>query len=215
MSTLILRQLLLSGTVLCSVSAFSQRVPCQDSSAVPATDRWYVYRDVCSVENHGEWTNWMPTESGDMITLDLTSNEAPFYGSTHVAVSLSFSEPYWAGIAVASFPDYWGEQEADDAFDLSDFNVLVFHARGRQGGEKIRVQVAIAGDKPYGDSALTAPGTGWLELAADWGRYELRLDGYDLRRVITPFVFVSSRDANTRGQIEFDLDEIFFTRVSP
>lgn len=177
----------------------------------PKSHKWYVYKDADSKENHGEWTNWLPENSGDMLNLSLVSNKSRAYGSTAVRVDVRFQHPWWCGIAISSQENYWGEEPSDFAYDLSRARKLVFHARGEEGGEMIRVKVAIAGDKPHGDSSVRPADTRWLRLSREWRRYELPLDGYDLKRVITPFAFVTDRVHNEAEAIRFYLDEIYFT----
>src|SRR6185436_1393695 len=124
--------------------------------------------------------------------------------------------PGWAGLAAASADDYWGRAPSDAAYDLSAARNLVFFARGARGGESIQVKVAIAGDQPYGDSAPYPAETPWITLGKDWARYELPLESFDLRRVITPFAFVVSRaHGSGSGAFTFYLDEIYFEMEAP
>jgi hypothetical protein len=178
------------------------------TSALAAPARWYVYSDGGASGNHGEWTNYMPAEAGKMIKLSLVDTDRPHLGKTCIKAEVQWRAPFWCGVAVSSLPDFWGEKEGK-AFDLRKAKRLVFHARGARGGEVVQFKVAIAGDKPFGDSARSPASTEWLRLTRDWQRYELDVSGLDLSRVVTPFCFVTSRDYN-RGNISFFLDEIYF-----
>mgnify|MGYP001571510438 CR=1 FL=1 len=173
--------------------------------------RWYVYRDADSSLNHGEWTNWMPGNAGKMVQLDLTDKTEPASGSTAVRVVVKLEDPNWCGIAVASFPDGWGLKPQPAYEELKNAKKLVFFARGHKGeGETIKVKVAIAGDKPHGDSAKIPAETEWITLGKSWKKYELSLKGYDLTRVITPFAFVTDKAHNSGGALTFYLDDIYF-----
>lgn len=88
----------------------------------------------------------------------------------------------------------------------------MFYAKGERGGEAIQVKVAVAGDKQFGDSALSPAATPWLTLKKTWQRYELPIDPQhtDLKRVVTPFCFVTSQDQNDAKEITFYLDHIYF-----
>ncbi len=177
----------------------------------PSRERWYIYKDADSEENHGEWTNWMAEKDpGRMITLSLVEKEHPYSGSTCVRINMNLSEQSWGGIAVASLANYWGKTPSDFAYDLREAQRLVFHARGERGDEMIQVKVAIAGSEPYGDSIKTPISSRWIRLTTEWQRYELSVEGHNLRRVITPFAFVADRAHNSESSITFYLDEIYF-----
>jgi hypothetical protein len=179
----------------------------------PNRQRWYIYKDADSEENHGEWTNWMAEEGQNpkkVMELNLRDEAFPYSGRTAIKVRVNFQNSDWGGVAVASLPNYWGEQPSEFCYDLSNAQRLIFHAKGELGGECIQVKVAIAGDQPYGDSARTPAATRWITLSTEWQMYELSLEGYNLRRVITPFCFVTDRPHNNRESITFYLDEIYF-----
>jgi hypothetical protein len=184
---------------------FVKPVMGQDSRA-----RWYVYNDSGSDENHGEWTNLVPAQAAQMIKLSLVDRTRPFSGTTAVRVDVKFLEPWWCGIAVASFADYWGKKPSAAAYDLRGARKLVFYARGEKGGEGLQIKTAITGDQKYGDSAKLPAATKWLVLTKDWQRYELDLAGLDLKRVVTPFSFVTNRDHNADPAVTFYLDDIYF-----
>lgn len=188
-------------------------VPSQNGSGFirPNTQKWYIYKDADSKENHGEWTNWMAQRNPEnMMELSLVDRTHPYSGDTAIKVKVNFKNSSWGGIAVASLPNYWGETQSNFAYDLSNAERLVFYARGESGGESIQVKVAIAGDKPYGDSSKIPASTRWINLSAGWQRYELSLEGFNLRRVITPFSFVTDKAHNGRDSITIYLDEIYF-----
>ncbi len=169
-----------------------------------SSNPWYIYKNGDFPQNHGEWTNWMPKEAGKMIKLSLVDKGAPFSPPTAVRVDVTFQDPGWCGIAVASAPDYWGETPGS-GYDLSKAKKLVFYAKGEKGGESVQIKMAVTGDKKFGDSARMPTATPWLTLTKEWTRYELPLEykRSELKRVITPFVFVTSRDHNATPAITF------------
>ena len=174
--------------------------------------RWYVYKDADSPENHGIWSGWMPKEGAKMVTmnLDCRDEQSKATGETTIRTDVRLSFPWWCGVVVTCKEGYWGETPYVGAYRLSRAKRLVFKARGEKGGESIQVKVAIAGDKPYGDSAKVPAATPWLSLTKDWKVYELSMQGVDLSRVITPFCWVVNKDENGAGPVAFYLDDIYF-----
>lgn len=94
--------------------------------------------------------------------------------------------------------------------DLSRAKKLVFHAKGEHSGERIQIKAAIAGDQPFSDSADQPVDKGWIELKKAWGKYEVSVDGDQLKRVITPFAVIANIDMNPSGRIAFYVDEIYY-----
>lgn len=194
---------------LCLVAMCVQPAVAQE----PREEKWYVYRDSTSKENHGVWSNFMPAEAGKIIKLSLVHQTDPQAGDSCIRVDVKWQEPFWAGVAVSCAANYWGETASATAFDLRRAKKLVFFARGARGGESIQAKVAIAGDKTHGDSARHPAETEWLVLTKSWKRFEIDLTGKNLERVITPFTFVSSKDRSP-GDFTFFLDEIYFVMDS-
>ncbi len=170
-----------------------------------------IYDDAGSAANRGSWSNIMGSGDGAAVTVDLADPTQPASGATAVRLDFVFGQTpgSWAGIVVASAPGYWGE-EPGPGFDLGSAGRLVFSARGANGGERIRVKVAISGDAAHGNSAPLPFDTGWLSLAARWRTYELPVDGHALERVITPFVVIANRAHNPAGRATVYLDDIRF-----
>jgi hypothetical protein len=192
---------------------------CDASLVVPKgplnnSKRKYIYKDLLAPSARGEWSNWMTT-SGDspaqhIRNVDLDDRRHP-YGGTGESVRIDFhlGRKDWAGVAVASSPNCWGESCCPAFYDLVGARRLVFHARGGHGGEVIEVKVAILGDKPYGDSATIPATSGTVTLRPNWQRYDVNLTQTNLSRVVTPFsVFASG--AHNPSDMEIFLDEIYF-----
>jgi hypothetical protein len=170
-----------------------------------------LYEDAGSSENSGSWSNVITGGDGATITVDLADRSRPGSGETAVRLDFTFGPTpgSWAGLVVSSAPGYWGDGPGP-AFDLRPAGRLVFSARGANGGERIRVKVAVAGDATYGDSAPLPFDSGWLTLDSDWRTLQLAFDGTGLQRVVTPFAVIANRANNPAGRATVYLDSIRF-----
>ncbi len=131
-------------------------------------------------------------------------------GGTAVRLDFALPPPFgWAGVVVLAAPEAWGAAPGP-AFDLSAAACLSFRARGRDGGERLRVKVAVAGDQPFGDSTPLPFDSGWLSLSTDWQRIALPVDGRRLGRVVTPFALIANHQHNPGGRMTLWLDAIHF-----
>jgi hypothetical protein len=180
----------------------------QPSEPEAAENRWYVYRDAGEKKNHGEWTNWMPGGSRKLIKVNVADSVDPESGSTCVRIDVTWAPPSWCGIAVASADEYWGEKPGP-GYDLRRAKKLVFSARGAKGGEIIHAKVAIAGDKPFGDTAAVPAVLRDIMLKNTWEQFELDVSKIRRDRVITPFCIVTNQDLNPENITVF-LDNIYF-----
>lgn len=205
-----LRYFVYLGVVLGIVTAYLAFSGVDVTAQKDNETRWYVYRDGQSGSNHGEWTNYMPKTGGEMIRLNLMDTANPASGDTCVQVAVNLKRPWWCGIAVTCKADYWGTSPWKAAYDLSGTTKLIFKARGQKGGETIQVKVAILGGKPYGDSTPIPAASSWIKLTKAWQTYELDLTGYNLKRLITPFCWVTNKAHNRGGEFVFYLDDIYF-----
>ena len=180
----------------------------QTSESGGAENRWYVYRDAGATENHGQWTNWMPGGTRKLIRVNIEDKTEPESGSTCIRVDITWAPPSWCGIAVSSADEYWGEKPGP-SYDLRRAKKLVFSARGANGGEIIHAKVAIAGDKPFGDTAQVPAVLRDVTLKKTWEQFELDVSKIRRDRVITPFCFVTNQDLNPEN-ITIFLDNIYF-----
>jgi hypothetical protein len=191
------------------VAAFHETTRAEQASEPSGTEnRWYVYRDAGAKENHGEWTNWMPGGSRKLIKVNVQDSADPESGSTCVRVDITWAPPSWCGIAVSSADEYWGEKPGP-GYDLRRAKKLVFSARGAKGGEILHAKVAIAGDKPFGDTATVPAVLRDVTLKNTWERFELDVSKMRRDRVITPFCIVTNQDLNPENVTVF-LDNIYF-----
>lgn len=165
---------------------------------------FFVYREAGSPENHGFWTNVIPGGVEGALRIDVA---APVDGGTAVRLDFDLARAPWSGIIVASAPNYWGTQPGP-GFDLAGSRALVFRARGEQGGERVRVKAAVAGDQAYGDSSPLPLDSGWITLAAGWQEFRIDAGGRDLSRIITPLMVIANDKHNPRQRITVFLDDI-------
>lgn len=121
----------------------------------------------------------------------------------------------WAGIYWQQPENNWGT-EPDVGFDLSEYNKLVFCARGESGEEHIEFGMGGVGrDRqgtpiaPHPDSACKV--SKWIKLTKEWEKYTIDLTGQDLSYVIGGFLWVAKQDENKDGAV-FYLDNIRFER---
>jgi hypothetical protein len=177
------------------------------STEAQGIQRFYVYKDGASSENHGCWTNYMPENA--RIFLNMAAKEAR-RGDSSIKITFDCNTPpYWCGIAVSTREDYWGDRSGP-GYNLAWAKKLVFYAKGQRGGETLQFKIAILGDKPYGDSNKLPVASPWVKLTSSYRRYEMDLSGQNLSRVVTPFCIVTNKAHNDNGQITFYIDEIYF-----
>jgi hypothetical protein len=146
-------------------------------------------------------SGWMGTH--DALSMDTECTESPRSGKT--CLEFTYDEPgMWVGVAWQHPANDWGDQPG--GFDLTGAKKLTFWARGKEGGEKIDVGVGLLGtEKDYYDTAKVE--RKGVKLKREWKRYSIDLDGQDLTRIKTPFVWA----LGGRGRpVTFYLDDIRF-----
>lgn len=183
-----------------------------------SSKRIYIYKDDIPSEDRGYWTNMMVPNGAiteNLIRDFTTADESePFGGSGKVIrIDFELNPKVWAGVAVASCPDCWGQKPCPKPpavyTDIKGATRLVFYARGERGGEIIEAKVAILGNQPCGDSTLLPAESGYIRLTNEWKQYSICLRYFDLSRVITPFaIFVEGK--HNRQSVRVFLDEIYF-----
>lgn len=116
------------------------------------------------------------------IAMNPNSTEEPYAGETCMKVEYK-AAGNWAGVFWQSPANDWGD--AAGGFDLSDAKKLVFHARGAQGGEKVKFFFGgIDQKKPHYDTAKSEIE---VTLSKAWKEFSLDLAGEDLRRIKSGF----------------------------
>lgn len=189
-------------TFLCAATGFSEE----------AIKDFYIYSDKNSPSNHFIPSGWM----GDHNDLKFNDQATEEYASGATSLKIIYTarktqNQGWAGIYWQSAQNNWGVK--DTGYDLSDFNKLVFKAKGAKGGEVLTtVKVggittnAITGKSvPFPDSLDVEYGP--IRLTQDWEQYSINLSGKDLSNVNGGFAIVFNAN-HTGGEQAIYLDDI-------
>lgn len=145
---------------------------------------FHIYTDKNAPTNNFMPSGWMG-DYGDLRFNDQATEEFSS-GATSIKIVYSAKKTQgqgWTGIYWQSSQNNWGEK--DTGFDLSDFNALVFKAKGATGEEvisKIKVGGIIkttVGDKvSFPDSTDVEYGP--IRLTNDWKEYVISLVDKDV-----------------------------------
>lgn len=169
------------------------------SSIKPAREAVVVYGDDLKGEAPFAWSGWMGNR--DAIKVDEKWAGNPKSGPTCMKVTYSAAAGF-GGIAAQNPPNDWGD--VPGGVDLSGATRLTFWARGEAGGEIVSFKMGILGsEKKYSDSASGE--TPEIRLTKEWKKYTIDLEGKDLRRIKTGFVWAVSGQG---GPVTFYLDDI-------
>lgn len=147
--------------------------------------------------------NYIPSGymgEADAITMEPASNDNPQAGETCLKVTYGKADG-WGGVVWQHPHDDWGDKPG--GFDLTGAKRLVFHARGAKGGEVVNFGFGTLGDgKPFPDTfGLTKA----LTLTDEWKEYELKVEGKDLTRIKTGFLWSAAAQGD---QVVFFVDEV-------
>ncbi|MBD3246838.1 MAG: hypothetical protein GF333_07530 [Candidatus Omnitrophica bacterium] len=176
---------------------------------------FYIYADKNSPQNHFMPSGWMG-DYGDLQFND-QSQKDPFSGVTAMEITYTAKKSQgqgWAGIYWQSSQNNWGQ--VDSGFDLSEFNKLVFRAKGEAGGEVISV-VKVGGitrnastGEPvaFPDSANVEYGP--VRLTNDWQEYSINLAGKDLSYINGGLALIFNSN-HTDGSQTIYLDDVHYT----
>lgn len=199
----------LVAAMMAAIPAFAQEEAAVGGAAVTAVAPGMKVALPCVVysncEDSGEPVfvpaGWMGSYDG--IEFDDCWKESPRSGES--CIKVTFTDPRsWGGIAWQSPANNWGDEEG--GVDLTGAKKLTFWARGDKGGELIEFKMGIIPrNKPFFDTAKATLGRIGLEKA--WKKYEMSLEGKDLSRIMTGFVFA------VKGRSEpvvFYIDDIIY-----
>ncbi len=117
--------------------------------------------------------------------MDQECTDSPRSGLT--CLEFVYDDPgMWSGVAWQHPANDWGDLPG--GFDLTGAKALTFWARGKDGGEKLDFSVGmIDSDKEHFDTAKVE--RKGIKLSREWKQYRIDLDGQDLSRIKTPFVW--------------------------
>jgi len=137
-----------------------------------------------------------------------------------IKVHINWGDATWASVAFISgsdSPPWWGETSAGRHYNLSSLTKkkLIFYARGNHGGEVIKGQIGLLGDKAFGDSLHKPVATEEITLTQDWTRHEIDLNSIapaELEHICNGFgVAVERADqGDSANDTIIYLDDIYF-----
>lgn len=149
-----------------------------------------------------------------------TDTNAPDEKESCIRTTITWGDATWASVAFISGPDsppWWGENDRGRHYDLTGLpkKKLVFYARGDRGGETIKVQFGLLGDKPCGDSLHQPVSSDEITLTHDWVRHEIDLSTVapsELAHICNGFGVNIERNNQPDGgsATVFYLDDIYF-----
>ncbi len=173
---------------------------------------FYIYCDKNSPLNHFIPSGFMG-DHNDIKFNDQATDEVAT-GSTSIKIIYTAKASQgnkWAGIYWQSAQHNWGTRKS--GYDLSEFNKLVFQAKGVAGGEVIsEVKVggittnATTGEPVAFPDSLTVK-TGPIRLTTEWQEYSVNLVGEDLSYVNGGLV-IAFDTALSQGEQTIYLDDI-------
>jgi hypothetical protein len=169
------------------------------TSVKPNREPLILYGDDLKGPAPFAWSGWMGTTAA--IKLDDKWTDNPHSGATCMRITFDANTGF-GGIAGQNPPNDWGDLPG--GLDISGATKLTFWARGENGGELVTFKMGILGaDKKYADSASAE--TPEIRLSKQWKQYTIDLEGKDLRRVKTGFVWALSAHGTP---VTFYLDDI-------
>lgn len=143
-------------------------------------------------------SGWMGNTTATTMEEDCTDN--PRSGATCLRVRYDQTGD-WAGVVWQHPANDWGELPG--GYDLSSAERLVFWARGKEGGERVKFGLGLIGiEKKYHDSCKAESE---ITLTRDWKQYAIELSEKELIRIKSGFVWSL---AGQGKPIEFYLDDI-------
>jgi hypothetical protein len=158
-----------------------------------------VYGDEMKGAAPFAWSGWMGNVAA--IKIDDKWAKGAKAGATCMKVTYGATDGFGA-VAGQNPPNDWGDQPG--GVDLTGATKLTFWAKGEKGGERVVFRMGILGaEKKYPDSASGE--TPEIKLTKEWKKYEIDLEGKDLKRVKTGFVWAVEGQG---APVTFYLDEI-------
>ncbi len=153
----------------------------------------------------GEKAPWIPSgymgETG-AIAMDGSCTDAPRSGNTCLKVTYNKADG-WGGVFWQDPANDWGDKLGGK--DLKGAKKLSFWARGKNGTEKVKFGFGgIGKDKAFFD---TAKGEIEITLGKEWKQFSIDLEGKDLSRIKSGFMWVLSGQG---APVEFYLDDVMY-----
>lgn len=199
------KQLVRSLTAVCVLASVAvgghslraEDAPAQKAVKLPFT----VFEEKGSTNNHYAASGWIGNAKA--IKMDDGCSTNPHSGGTCLRVE--YSDPGDWGCVIWQDPaNDWGDQPG--GWNLTGAKKFKFWARGEKGGETVTFKFGVLGaDKKIPDTASGA--TGAVKLTKEWKEYAIDLEGKDLTRIKTGFVWTLPGQG---APVVFFLDDIRF-----
>lgn len=190
---------LVAGVVIGLWTLYAAEAPATKNVALKLP--FIVFDEKGSTNNHYAPSGWMGNVKGIKADDGCTNN--PHTGKTCLRYEYTAADD-WGGIVWQDPGNDWGDQPG--GWNLTGAKALKFWARGEQGGEAVSFKFGVLGaDKKYSDSAMGAVND--LKLSKEWKEYSISLEGKDLTRIKTGFVWSL---AGQGRPVIFFLDDIRF-----
>jgi hypothetical protein len=176
---------------------------------------FYIYADKNSPKNHFIPSGWM----GDVNDIKFNDQFTQEYAEGATSMKLTYTAKKsqnqgWAGIYWQSAQNNWGNK--DTGYDLSDFNKLVFMAKGAQGGEVI-TSIKVGGITTNGSTGEPVPfpdtsnvENGPIRLTSEWQEYSINLLNKDLTNINGGFAIIFNAD-HAGGEQTIYIDQLRYT----
>jgi len=171
---------LLSSVIVCLPILSAEEAQATKTAKLP----FAIYVEKGSASNHYAASGWMGNTKGVKVDEGWANNP---HGGKKSCLRVEYSDAGdWAGIVWQDPANDWGEQPG--GWNLKGAKKLKFWARGEKGGENVNFKFGILGaDKKYSDTASGE--TGETKLTKEWKEYTIDLEGKDLSRIKTGFVW--------------------------
>jgi len=176
---------------------------------------FYVYNDKNSPLNHFIPSGWMGDHNDIKFNDQATDEMATGATSIKLIYTAKASQNNkWAGIYWQSAQNNWGNRES--GYDLSNYNKLVFKAKGAIGGEVI-TEISIGGitTNPNTGEPVTFPDSasaksGPIRLTNKWQEYSINLVGEDLSYINGGLAIIFNTAQAEEEQTVY-IDDIHYT----
>jgi hypothetical protein len=185
--------------------------------------RLWVFRDAADGLNNFTEKAFMGSDYADVPAMDETGPAQA--GISGVTAHLDLSKHTWGGYMFLNGVLWAGQtlpgSEGWKGVDLSGAESLVFYAKGETGHERVEFFMAGHGWQEDWDISSWPDSSkrvtlGYVDLAAEWTRYELPLGGADLGDIQCGFGWVTTAGANPGlTEVRFHVDEIRYEFAEP
>jgi hypothetical protein len=188
----------------------------KDDDEVPGA-RVLLYADKVAESQEYIPGGWMPDGRG--LTQDVACKDKPHGGKLCIRAGYKLAQNSWVGIGWLWENKFLKHtRKPPDLFKLlkakqGDHVVLRFWARSR---DLASVKFQAGGGN--GDSIRFPVNTDpvWIDLTAEWKRYEIDLTNEDLTAVIQVFGSFLDREHNeglNKAVVEWDLDDVYLVKL--